>query len=54
MTNSQAIKALEQIKTYTAADLLDEIDYAISVLKKLESDGITKPLDTDFKKVAEK
>lgn len=52
MTNKDAIKALEQIKTYTAADLLDELDYAIQVLKKIEEDGIKNPLETDFSKLA--
>ncbi|MCQ2576231.1 MAG: hypothetical protein MJ162_05750 [Treponema sp.] len=54
MTNKDVIKALEQIKTYTSADLLDEIECAISIIKKLEEDGVSKPLETDFKKLASK
>ncbi len=54
MTNKESIEALKQIKTYTAASLLDQIDYAISVLEKLEEDGVKDPLKTDFTKVAEK
>ena len=48
MNNEKAIKALEQVKTYVSANSLDELDYAIEVLKKLEKDGITDPLNTDF------
>lgn len=54
MTNKEVVKALEQIKTYADVHQLDEIDYAISVLKKLEKDGITNPLETDFSKVNSK
>ncbi len=54
MTNKEAIEALKQIKTYTAASLLDQIDYAISVLEKLEKEGVKDPLKTDFTKTAEK
>ncbi|MCR4743398.1 MAG: hypothetical protein K5866_11085 [Treponema sp.] len=52
MTNEKAIEALKQIKTYTAATLLDEIDYAVKVLEKLKKDGVKDPLNTDFTKVA--
>lgn len=52
MTNEEAIEALKQIKTYTAASLLDEIDYVIKVMEKLEKDGIKEPLKTDFKKLS--
>lgn len=51
MTNEKAIEALKHIKTYTAADLLDELDYVIEVMEKLEKDGITDPLKTDFTKI---
>lgn len=54
MTNEEVIKALKQIKTYTAASLLDEIDYAINVLAKLEKEGVKNPLDTDFTKLRDK
>ncbi len=50
MTNAQAIEALKKIKTYTAAGLLDVVDYVIKVLEKLEKDGIKDPLSTDFTK----
>ncbi len=50
MTNEKAIKALEQMKTYVSANSLDELDYAIEVLKKLEKDGVKNPLETDFSK----
>ncbi|MCQ2592766.1 MAG: hypothetical protein MJ188_08280 [Treponema sp.] len=49
MTNKKAIESLKQIRTYTAAGLLDVIDYIIQVLEKLEKEGITDPLNTDFK-----
>jgi len=51
MTNEKAIEALNHIKTYTAADLLDELDYVIKVMEKLEKDGVKDPLNTDFKKL---
>jgi hypothetical protein len=51
MTNDEAIKALKEIKTYTAATLLDELDYVIAVMEKLNKAGITKPLDADFTKL---
>lgn len=54
MTNEKAIKALEQIKTYCSATNLEELDYVISVMKKLQADGITEPLNTDFKKAGGK
>ncbi len=52
MTNEEAIEALKQIKTYTAASLLDEIDYVIKVMEKLEKDGVSEPLKTDFTKLS--
>lgn len=48
MNNEKAIKALEQVKTYVSANSLDELDYAIEVLKKLEKEGVKDPLSTDF------
>ena len=51
MTNEQALKALRQIKTYCTASQLDELEYAISVLEKLEKDGVKEPLNTDFNKL---
>ncbi len=51
MTNEKAIKALKQIKTYCAATMLDELDYVIQVMEKLEKDGIKEPLNTDFTKL---
>lgn len=48
MTNEKAIKALRQIKTYCSATLLDELDYVLLVMEKLEKDGIQNPLETDF------
>ena len=48
MNNEKAIKALEQDKTYVSANSLDELDYAIEVLKKLEKEGVKDPLNTDF------
>jgi len=50
MTNKEVIESLKKIKTYTAAGLLDVIDYVINVLEKLEKAGITDPLNTDFSK----
>ncbi len=49
MTNEKALKALRQIKTYCSATQLEELDYAIEVLEKLEKDGIKEPLATNFK-----
>jgi phage terminase small subunit len=51
MTNEEAIKALKEIKTYTAAVLLDELDYVIAVMEKLNKEGIKNPLDVDFSKL---
>ncbi len=48
MTNKVVIDALKKIKTYCAADLLDKLDYAIDIIEKLEEDGISEPLSTDF------
>lgn len=54
MTNDKAIKALEQIKTYCSATNLEELDYVIDVMKKLQADGVKDPLNTDFKKLGGK
>lgn len=51
MTNKEAIESLKKIKTYTAAGLLDVVEYIIKVLEKLEKDGINDPLNTDFTKL---
>ena len=51
MTNREAIDSLKKIKTYTAAGLLDVIEYLIKVLEKLEKEGVTDPLNTDFTKL---
>ncbi len=51
MTNQDAINALKKIKTYTAAGLLEVIDYVIKVLEKLEKDDVKDPLNTDFTKL---
>ncbi len=52
MTNTDAINALEQIKTYTSAELLDELEYVLEIMKKLEKAGISNPLKADFSKLA--
>ena len=52
MTNEKALKALRQIKTYCSATQLEELDYVIEVIEKLEKDGIKEPLATDFKSLA--
>ncbi|MCF0242232.1 MAG: hypothetical protein HUK25_06305 [Treponema sp.] len=44
MTNVDAIKALNDIKTYAQANALDALEYAIKILEKLEKDGIKEPL----------
>ncbi len=51
MTNETAVEALEQIRTYCAADLLDALDYVTAVMRKLDADGVKRPLDTDFTKL---
>ena len=52
MTIEKTVKALKQIRVSTAATVLEELDYAIEVLEKLEKDGIKEPLATDFKNLA--
>ena len=51
MTNEKVIEALQQIRTYCTAAQLDSLDYVIEVMKKLDKDGIKKPLETDFSKL---
>ena len=51
MTNEKALKALQQIKTYCSATQLEELDYVIEVIEKLEKEGIKDPLSTDFTKL---
>ncbi len=51
MDNKKAIKALNQIKTYCAASLLDDLDYVIKVMEKLDEDGVSRPLEADFTKI---
>lgn len=51
MTNEKAISALKKIKNYCSATLLDELEYVTQVIEKLEKDGITDPLNTDFTKL---
>ncbi len=48
MTNEKAIKALLQMKTYVSANSMEELEYAIEVLEKLQKDGVENPLETDF------
>ena len=48
ISNEKALKALEQIKTYCAATNLDELNYVIKVIKKLQAAGVNKPLEADF------
>lgn len=49
MTNEEAIKALKEMKTYTAPALLDELDYVIAVMEKLNKEGVKEPLSADFR-----
>ena len=51
MSNEKALKALRQIKTYCSATQLEELEYAIEVLEKLEKDGVKEPLAADFTNV---
>ncbi len=51
MTNQQAVKGLKTIKTYCSSTLLEELEYAIKVIEKLERDGVADPLNTDFSKI---
>lgn len=51
MTNKEAIKALDEIKTYCDSKLLDELAYVRKVIEKLEEAGIENPLEADFSKL---
>lgn len=51
MTNEKALKALEQMKVSCSPTQLEELDYVIEVLKKLEKDGVKDPLKADFTKI---
>lgn len=51
MTNEKAIEALQAIRTYCTAEQLESLDYVIEVMKKLDKDGVKKPLETDFSKL---
>lgn len=53
MDLEKVIKALSDIKTYCNASSLKELDFAVQVLEKLKADGVKKPLETDFTKVAQ-
>ena len=48
MTNKEVLEALRKIKTYCAPDLLGKLNYAISIIEKLDTDGVESPLKTDF------
>lgn len=48
MTNEKALKALKQMKVSCSPTQLEELDYAIEVLEKLEKAGVSKPLEADF------
>ena len=50
MTNVQVIKELTNLKTYCSATSLDVVEYAIKVFQKLESCGISEPLETEDRK----
>lgn len=51
VSNEKALKALEQIKTYCAATNLDELNYVIKIMKKLQAAGISEPLKADFSRL---
>ncbi len=51
MTNEKALKALEQMKISISPTQFEELEYAIEVIKKLQKDGISNPLETDFSKL---
>lgn len=52
MTNEKALKALEQMKVSCSPTQLEELEYVIEVLKKLEKDGVKDPLKADFKNLS--
>ncbi len=45
------INSLTDIRTYCTNTSLDDLDDAIEILKKLQSDGVKDPLKADFKKI---
>lgn len=51
MNLEEAVKTLQRIKTYCAAESLETVDYVIAVLEKLKKDGVKDPLNTDFSKL---
>lgn len=51
MTNNDAIKILTELLTYCSATSLDAVNYTIAVLEKLEEQGVSEPLNTDFTKL---
>lgn len=54
MTNEKVIEELLEIRTYCTAPQLDSLNYVIEVMKKLDKDGVKKPLETDFTKLKDK
>lgn len=51
MTNKEALKSLNQIKTFCSTAQQETIDYVIAVFEELEKAGIENPLSADFTKV---
>ncbi len=51
VTIESAIEALKKIKTYCAANQLADFDYVIKVMERLQAQGVTDPLKTDFTKL---
>ncbi len=51
MTVEKAIKALKQMKVTCAPTVLEELDFTIEVLEKLEKAGVKEPLNADFTKL---
>lgn len=49
-----AIQALKEIENYCNVHCLEELNYTIEVLEKLEKEGINDPLNADFSAVAKK
>lgn len=54
MTVEKALTALKQMKVSCSATQLAELEFTICVMEKLKKDGISDPLNTDFKKLAKK
>ncbi len=53
MTMDKLVKAMEAVKTYCSAPMLDELDYVIELLKKMKSEGIEDPMKIDYSKLIE-